>query len=140
MARALSAVERREYVRAVIRITRHQGRLTTTEAMKKLGLSRATVHRYFSEAEATGEVVRHGRLGLFRDQRAVIDFDMKRLACLEGVNSEPAPVVTEKCPAEIRNLIASHSDALFNDDDAQEIWSACRAAMHQVGNSPEAGG
>ncbi|WP_366212679.1 hypothetical protein [Klebsiella pneumoniae] len=62
------------------------------------------------------------------------------LACLEGVNSEPAPVVTEKCPAEIRNLIASHSDAHFNDDDAQEIWSACRAAMHQVGNSPEAGG
>lgn len=41
MARALSAVERREYVRAVIRITRHQGRLTTAEAMKKLGLSRA---------------------------------------------------------------------------------------------------
>lgn len=47
--------------------------------MKKLGLSRATVQRYFSEAEATGEVVRHGRLGLFRDQRALIDFDMKRL-------------------------------------------------------------
>jgi response regulator of citrate/malate metabolism len=33
-------------------ITRHQGRLTTAEAMKKLGLSRATVQRYFSEAEA----------------------------------------------------------------------------------------
>ncbi len=57
MARALSAVERREYVRAVIRITRHQGRLTTAEAMNKLGLSRATVQRYFSKAEATGEVV-----------------------------------------------------------------------------------
>lgn len=39
MARAFSAVERREYVRAVIRITRHQGRLTTAEAMKKLGLT-----------------------------------------------------------------------------------------------------
>ncbi len=37
MARAFSAVERREYVRAVIRITRHQGRLTTAEAMKNLG-------------------------------------------------------------------------------------------------------
>lgn len=61
MARALSAVERREYVRAVIRITRHQGRLTT------------------------GEVVRHGRLGLFRDQRAVIDFDMKRLGMVPKV-------------------------------------------------------
>lgn len=53
------------------------------------------------------------------------------LACLEGVNSEPAPVVPEKCPAEIRDLIASHSDALFSDDDAQEIWNACRAAMLQ---------
>ncbi|HFD3217591.1 DUF977 family protein [Klebsiella pneumoniae] len=56
MARAFSAVERREYVRAVIRITRHQGRLTTAEAMKKLGLSRATVQRYFAEAEATGRL------------------------------------------------------------------------------------
>lgn len=43
--------------------------------------------------------------------------------------SQSAPVVPEKCPAEIRDLIASHSDALFNDDDAQEIWNACRAAM-----------
>lgn len=78
MARAISATERREYVRAIIRLTQHHGRLTTTEAMKKLGLSRDTVQRYFSKAEATGEVVRHGRLGLFRDQRAIIDFDMKR--------------------------------------------------------------
>ncbi|SYU52978.1 Uncharacterised protein [Klebsiella pneumoniae] len=59
MARAFSAVERREYVRAVIRITRHQGRLTTTEAMKKLGL--------------------------FRDHRAVIDFDMKRFGLVPKV-------------------------------------------------------
>lgn len=42
------------------------------------------------------------------------------------------PVVPEKCPAEIRDLIASHSDALFNDDDAQGIWNACRAAMLAV--------
>ncbi|MEM0651680.1 hypothetical protein AAFL31_07630 [Klebsiella huaxiensis] len=49
---------------------------------------------------------------------------------------QPAPVVLEECPAEIRDLMASHSDALFNDDDAQEIWNACRAAMLQAGNSP----
>ncbi|EML5582170.1 hypothetical protein R9D63_001091 [Klebsiella oxytoca] len=42
---------------------------------------------------------------------------------------QPAPVVPEKCPAEIRDLISSHTDALFNDDDAQEIWNACRSAM-----------
>ncbi|MFA1264475.1 DUF551 domain-containing protein [Klebsiella pneumoniae] len=45
---------------------------------------------------------------------------------------QPAPVVPEKCPAEIRDLISSHTDALFNDDDAQEIWNACRAAMLQA--------
>ncbi|MFZ6737599.1 hypothetical protein ACO0TE_07540 [Klebsiella quasipneumoniae] len=46
--------------------------------------------------------------------------------------AQPAPVVPEKCPAEIRDLIDSHSDALFNDDDAQEIWNACRATMLQA--------
>ncbi|EPY9768784.1 hypothetical protein ACXH7K_001756 [Klebsiella variicola] len=47
-------------------------------------------------------------------------------------HAQPAPVVPEKCPAEIRDLISSHTDALFNDDDAQEIWSACRSAMLQA--------
>lgn len=97
MARALSAVDRREYVCAVIRITRHQGRPTTAEAMNKLGLSRATVQRYFSEAEATGEVVRNGRLGLFRDQSTVIDFDMKRLGM--GVRYELQPAWQSCIPA-----------------------------------------
>ena len=56
MARALSAVERREYVRAVIRITRHQGRLTTAEAMKKLGLSRAIFPKQKRLARLSGMV------------------------------------------------------------------------------------
>ncbi len=47
----------------------------------------------------------------------------------------PAPVVPDECPAKIRELMASHSDALFNDGDAQEIWNACRAAMLQ-GSQP----
>ncbi|HBR2960507.1 TPA: DUF551 domain-containing protein [Klebsiella pneumoniae] len=74
-------------------------------------------------------------------RRAVYESDMAALspeeraefqARIEGVKAliaQPAPVVPEKCPAEIRDLIDSHSDALFNDDDAQEIWNACRAAM-----------
>ncbi|HHQ8338953.1 TPA: DUF550 domain-containing protein, partial [Salmonella enterica subsp. diarizonae] len=47
--------------------------------------------------------------------------------------TEPAtaPVVPEECPADISVLMASHSDALFNDDDAQEIWNACRVVMLQ---------
>lgn len=42
----------------------------------------------------------------------------------------PRLVVPEDCPSAIRDLIASHSDALFNDGDAQEIWNACRATMY----------
>ncbi|MCR1300840.1 MULTISPECIES: hypothetical protein [unclassified Enterobacter] len=43
----------------------------------------------------------------------------------------PAPTVPNECPAEIRELMASYSDALFDDEDAQVIWNACRAAMLQ---------
>ncbi|MEG6010562.1 hypothetical protein UXO61_04435 [Enterobacter hormaechei] len=43
----------------------------------------------------------------------------------------PAPVVPDECPVEIRDLLASHSDALFHDGYAQEIWNACCAAMLQ---------
>lgn len=76
-------------------------------------------------------------------RRAVYESDMAELSPEEraefqaGIEdfkaliAQPAPVVPEKCPAEIRDLLASHTDALFNDDDAQEIWNACRAAMLQ---------
>ncbi|MDM2987654.1 hypothetical protein OGY61_17550 [Citrobacter sp. CK196] len=45
------------------------------------------------------------------------------------LGSPTAPVVPDECPVKIRDLMASHSDALFHDGDAQEIWNACRAAM-----------
>lgn len=51
---------------------------------------------------------------------------------IEVYAAPPAPMaVPEECPAEIRELMSSHSDDLFNDEDAQEIWNACRAAMLQ---------
>lgn len=51
-------------------------------------------------------------------------------AAFANVTAPPAPMaVPEECPAEIRELMSSHSDDLFNDEDAQEIWNACRAAM-----------
>ncbi len=53
-------------------------------------------------------------------------------------SAPPAPMAApEKCPAEIRELMSSHSDDLFNDEDAQEIWNTCRAAMLQSGNFRE---
>lgn len=60
-------------------------------------------------------------------------------------HAQPAPVVPEEMPSNLRGLIEAHTDRLFDDDDAQEIWNACRAAMLQaepvttankLGNSP----
>lgn len=65
---------------------------------------------------------------LFKANPITLHADPRRVILLYR-HAQPAPVVPEKCPAEIRDLIDSHSDALFNDDDAQEIWNACRAAM-----------
>ncbi|VEA60278.1 hypothetical bacteriophage protein [Salmonella enterica subsp. salamae] len=53
------------------------------------------------------------------------------------IKEQPAPVVPEECPAKIRELMASHSDALFNDGDAQEIWNACCIAMLQGVEQPQ---
>ncbi|ECQ2943670.1 hypothetical protein FZ109_05230 [Salmonella enterica] len=52
-------------------------------------------------------------------------------------HAQPVPVVPDECPAKIRELMASHSDALFNDGDAQEIWNACRAAMLHGVDQPQ---
>ena len=55
---------------------------------------------------------------------------ISELQVFRKANSELPPLIMqEECPAEIRELMASHSDALFDDEDAQEIWNACRAAM-----------
>ncbi|WP_350345446.1 hypothetical protein [Klebsiella oxytoca] len=68
---------------------------------------------------------------------AVVDILLQQLDdAVQVRDAQPAPIVPEECPAEIHDLMASHSDALFNDDDAQEIWNACRAAILQAGNSP----
>lgn len=59
----------------------------------------------------------------------------KEVNKLLGRTAPPEPVVPDECPAKIRELMASHSDALFNDGDAQEIWNACRDAMLNGGKS-----
>ncbi|HHT0061290.1 TPA: DUF977 family protein [Raoultella planticola] len=65
-------------IRKVIELTREKGRLTVKEACGEMHLCRDAVGKYFRSAVKTGKVIRYGRQGLFRDQRAVIDFDLCR--------------------------------------------------------------
>ncbi|BEN67412.1 TPA: DUF551 domain-containing protein [Serratia marcescens] len=48
---------------------------------------------------------------------------------MELYTAPPAPAAPEKCPDRVRFLMNMHTDDLFGDADAQEIWNACRAAM-----------
>lgn len=84
----------------------------------------ALADMYFA---ATGDRPEWSNCFSFSD---AVDAVVDRIADLEA--KQPAPVVPEECPEEIRDLMASHSDALFNDDDVQEIWNACRATMLQA--------
>lgn len=63
-------------IRTIIELTKRQGRLTTEQVANEFGMSLDTARKYFRVAVATGEVIRYGRFGLFRDARATIDFDL----------------------------------------------------------------
>lgn len=75
-----SREQKQACVQAIIKLTREKGRLTVKEACAELRMSRDTAGRYFQAAVRTGKVIRYGRLGLFRDQRATIDFDLQRFS------------------------------------------------------------
>ncbi|MFW0766725.1 DUF977 family protein [Trabulsiella odontotermitis] len=78
MARSLSPAEKHACIKTIISLTRQTGRLTVKQASEILGLHRTTTEKYFRAAVGTGEVLRYGRCGLFRDQQATIDFDLQR--------------------------------------------------------------
>ena len=62
----------------IIELTLTRGRLTVKEACAELNMCRDSVGKHFRAAARSGKVIRYGRLGLFRDQRTVIDFDLCR--------------------------------------------------------------
>lgn len=84
-------------------------------------------------AEVSGVSPIEWRTGLYPGHHEVPFINFNSLRRIVDKFTHPAPsipaAVPDECPAEIRDLIASHSDALFHDGDAQEIWNACRAAM-----------
>ncbi len=88
------------------------------------------------EAQESVGVVRHVDLG----GRTGVHVSLYVNNLPEGAELYAAPqsvAVPDECPTEIRDLIASHSDDLFDDADAQQIWNACRAAMLAAPVNPE---
>ncbi|QJT80410.1 DUF977 family protein [Kosakonia sp. MUSA4] len=78
MARPNTAEERTACINVIIDETRYRGRLTSGDVVNMFKLHRNTAEKYIREAVCEGNLVRHGRCGIFRDQRATIDFDYER--------------------------------------------------------------
>ncbi|MNC27370.1 hypothetical protein D3C75_755400 [compost metagenome] len=78
MARPKNHSERTLIIQRIISLVSEYGRITTNDVMDLFGLCRNTAEKYLQVAIQRGGMIRHGRCGVFRDQRAVIDFDLKR--------------------------------------------------------------
>jgi len=78
MPRPKTHTERTLIIKRIIRLVSEAGRVTTADVVTKFGLHRTTAEKYIRAAVEQGKLIRHGRCGVFRDQRAVIDFDMER--------------------------------------------------------------
>ncbi|MCU6669949.1 DUF977 family protein [Enterobacteriaceae bacterium H4N4] len=70
--------ERTLFIAWIIELVKKHGHATTNEVVAMFGLHRNTAERYIRAAVEQGGIIRHGRCGVFRDQRAIIDFDLKR--------------------------------------------------------------
>lgn len=81
MARPKTHSERMIILERIIGLVKEQGRITTNDVVAMFGVHRTTAEKYLQIALVRGGFIRHGRCGVFRDQRAVIDYDLKRYSC-----------------------------------------------------------
>lgn len=80
MPRPKTHEERALIINRIIALVKEQGRITTKDVVAMFDLHRSTAEKYLRIAVEQGGLVRHGRCGIFRDQRATIDFDLKRFS------------------------------------------------------------
>jgi len=78
MARPKTHDERKLIIAWIIEMVKKYGHATTKDIAAMFGLHRTTAEKYIRVAIVRGNLIRHGRSGIFRDERAVIDFDLER--------------------------------------------------------------
>lgn len=79
-------------------MVRKHGRVTTREVVTMFGVHRGTAEKYMRIALTRGGFIRHGRCGIFRDQRAAIDFDLRRFGVARASGFTALPPL-ENSPA-----------------------------------------
>lgn len=80
MPRPKTQSERAQIIIRIIELVNEHGRITTKDVFVMFDLHRTSAEKYMRIALDRGGLIRYGRCGIFRDQRAVIDFDLKRFS------------------------------------------------------------
>ena len=80
MPRPKTQSERNKIISRIIELVKKHGRITTKEVVAMFDLHRTTAEKYIRISITRGELIRYGRCGIFRDQRTIIDFDLKRFS------------------------------------------------------------
>lgn len=78
MPRPKTHEERTVMINRIIELVKEQGRITTKDVVVMFNLHRTTAEKYIRIALQQGELIRYGRCGIFRGQRTIINFDLKR--------------------------------------------------------------
>lgn len=128
MARPNTPEERTACINAIIDETRYRGRLTTGDVVNMFKLHRSTAEKYIREAVRKGNLVRHGRCGIFHDQRATIDFDYQRFTS-KAPNTAPNPGAFTIMTNQQLIAAAEHAARYVPTATAQLITALVRAVQ-----------
>ena len=78
MPRPKTHEERARIINRIIELVKEHGRITTKDVVAMFGLHRVTAEKYLRQAMAQGGLYRQKNSGIFRNERAAIDFDLQR--------------------------------------------------------------
>lgn len=97
MARPKTQSERMIILERIIGLVKEQGAHHDEPTSLRFLAHRTTAEKYLRIALERGGFIRHGRCGIFRDQRAVIDYDLRRYSSSQVTGFSALPVL-EKSP------------------------------------------
>ncbi|HHA2138799.1 TPA: DUF977 family protein [Enterobacter bugandensis] len=91
MPRPKTHEERTVMINRIIELVKEHGHITTKDVVAMFNLHRTTAEKYIRIAVQRGELIRYGRCGIFRDERAIIDFDLKRFSYSKWQHEQLCP-------------------------------------------------
>lgn len=91
MPRPKTHEEQTVIINQIIELVKEQDRITAKDVVAMFILHRTTAEKYIRIALQRGELIRYGRCGIFRDDCAIIHFDLKRFSHSKWQHEQHSP-------------------------------------------------